>query len=66
MPSYTFWIFIGIGAYLIIGEAILRVRRNTKRGKKLEEIMGVKHARLFNLVIGLLVIGAAFLWYYPS
>lgn len=63
MPEITFWVFVVVGAYLIIGEALLRVRRNTKKGKRAEELMGIKGTRIFNLVLGLILIGAAFIFY---
>lgn len=64
MEQIAFWVFILAGAYMIIGEAIFRVRRNTKKGKRAEEIMGVKAARIFNLAMGLLLIGLGFIWYF--
>lgn len=64
MPSTTFWIFILVGAYLLIGEALFRVRRNTRKGKRAEEIMGVKGFRIMYLVLGVVVIGAAFIWFF--
>lgn len=64
MQEYTFLIFMAIGAYLIIGEAIFRVRRNTKRGKRAEEVIGVKGTRIMNLVLGALVIAAGFFFHF--
>ena len=64
MPSITFWIFIIVGAYLIIFEALLRIRRNTKKGKHAEEVFGEKKVRLINLILGLISIGVAFIWYF--
>ena len=63
MQPITFWVFIGVGAYLIIFEALLRIRRNTKKGKHAEEVFGVKAARIFSLVLGLIMIGMAFIWF---
>lgn len=64
MPNTTFWVFIAVGAYLIIGEALFRIRRNTRKGKRAEELIGIKGARILNLVLGLIVIGAAFVWFF--
>lgn len=64
MPNTTFWVFIVVGAYLILGEALFRIRRNTKKGKRAEELLGVKGARILNLVLGLIVVGAAFVWFF--
>ena len=64
MQSITFWVLIAEGASLIIFEAGLRIRRNTKRGKDSEEKLGVMPVRTVNLVLGLVFIGAAFLWFF--
>ena len=64
MQSIAFWVFIAAGAYMIIFEAGLRIRKNTKRGKHSEEKLGVMPMRIANLVLGLLFIGSAFLWFF--
>ena len=64
MQSLAFWVFIAAGAYMIIFEAGFRIRRNTKRGKRSEEKLGVMTLRIANLVLGLLFIGGAFLWFF--
>lgn len=64
MPNTTFWIFILVGVYFLIGEALFRVRRNTRKGKRAEEIMGTTKFRVMNLVLGIIVIGSAFIWFF--
>ena len=64
MPSLAFWVFMIVGAYLIIFEALLRIRRNTKKGKHAEEVFGSKKVRLINLILGLISIGIGFIWYF--
>ena len=64
MQPVAFWVFIAAGAYLIIFEAIFRIRRNTKRGKRSEAQLGIMAVRIANLVLGVIFIGAAFIWFF--
>ncbi len=64
MQPITFWVFLAVAAYLIIFEALLRIRKNTKRGKHAEEVFGIKATRIFNLALGAILIAVAFIFYF--
>jgi len=64
MEQLAFWVFIAAGAYMIIFEGLLRVRRNSKRYKQSAERIGTKPLRIAIFVMGALLIGLAFLWYF--